>query len=66
MMYDNFLGEPAERVFIFLINPLFHHPVHLRPPAFIKHMHTYGYTDKTKFFTQWETHKNTNFNWTSK
>ena len=34
MVYDNFLGEPAERVFIFLINPL-PHPVHPRPPAFI-------------------------------
>ena len=27
------------------------HPVHLKPPAFIQHMYTYDYTDKTKFFT---------------
>ena len=24
------------------------HPVHLRPPAFIQHIHTYGYTDRPK------------------
>ena len=26
------------------------HPVHLRPPAFIQHIHTYGYTNIPKFF----------------